>query len=202
MSAPLETSWLTTPIVLGGGSVFPRMSRDEFYAFCQENSKYRIERTAEGNLVIMTPKGGETGRRNIRLSAQLLNWSDRNGTGIAFDSCTGYWLPNNAERSPDVSWVRRERWEALSADERKKFPPLAPDFVIELRSETDRLSHLQAKMREYADNGVRLGWLIDPSNRRIEVYRPGQAPEVLDGASSIAADPELPGFTLDLSAIW
>jgi Uma2 family endonuclease len=202
MSAPFETTWLTTPIVLGGGPAFPRMSRDEFFAFCQANREYRFERTTEGDLVIMTPTGGETGRRSIRLAAQLLNWSDRDGTGIAFDSSTGFWLPNGAERSPDVSWVRRDRWDALSPDERKKFPPLAPDFVIELRSETDRLAHLQAKMQEYADNGVRLGWLIDPSRRSVEIYRPGRAVEVLDGPASVAGDPELPGFVLDLAPVW
>lgn len=197
-----EPSWLTTPLVLGGGSGIANMSRDQFFELCQLNRKLRIERTAEGDLVIMTPTGGETGRRNIRLAAQLVNWSDRDGTGIAFDSSTGFWLPNGAERSPDVSWVRRERWEALSADERKKFPPLAPDFVIELRSETDRLSHLRAKMQEYVDNGVRLGWLIDPVERRVEIYRPGRATTVVDAPTQLNADPELPGFTLDLTSIW
>jgi Uma2 family endonuclease len=202
MSAPLESTWLTTPIVLGGGPVFPRMSRDEFYAFCQENRKYRIERTAEGNLVIMTPTGGETSRRNLELSIQIGTWAKNDGTGIAFDSNVAFWLPNGAERSPDVSWVLRERWEALTADERKKFPPLAPDFVIELRSESDRISHLQAKMQEYADNGVRLGWLIDPSTRRVEIYRPGRPVETLDAPASLSGEPELPGFVLDLTPVW
>jgi len=193
---------MTTPLDLGGGPLFPRMSRDEFFAFCQANRKIRIERTAAGDLEILPPAGGETGRRNTRLSAQVLNWSDRTGGGVTFDSSTGFWLPNGAERSPDVAWVRRERWESLSADDREKFPPLAPDFVIELRSKTDRLAHLQAKMVEWVENGVRLGWLIDPTARRVEIYRPGKAPEVVDGPSSIAGDPELPGFVLDLTPIW
>jgi Uma2 family endonuclease len=193
---------LTSPLILVGGPGIADMTRDQFFSFCQLNPDLRIERTAEGDLVIMTPAGADSGRRNMELSMQLAVWSKRDGTGVAFDSSAGFWLPNGAERSPDASWIRRERWDALTAQQQKKFAPLAPDFVAELRSETDRLAQLRAKMQEYADNGVRLGWLVDPVERRVEVYRPGQPPAVLDNPPAVAADPELPGFTLDLAPIW
>jgi Uma2 family endonuclease len=202
MSIQLENDWQSTPMVLGGGDFFANMSRDDFFAFCQRNHDKRLERTADGDLVIMTPSGGETGRRNSQLTGQMFVWCERDGTGVAFDSSTGFWLPNGAERSPDAAWILRERWEALSEKDRKKFPPLAPDFVIELRSETDRLNHQQAKMVEYMANGVRLGWLIDPIAQRVEVYRPGQAPQILEAPTQVSGDPELAGFVLDLTKIW
>ncbi len=202
MFVDVETSRMTLPLVLGGGPFFATMSRDDFFDLCQTNRPLRIERTADGDLVIMTPTGGETGRRNIRIASQLLEWCDRDGTGIAFDSSTGFWLPNGAARSPDVSWLLRERWEALTPAERKKFPPLAPDFVVELRSEADRPALLRGKMQEYVDNGVRLAWLVDPVAKRVEVYRPGQPPTMLDAPTSVGGDPELSGFTLDLTNIW
>jgi Uma2 family endonuclease len=189
---------LLAPIVLHGGEC---MSRDKFFEFCQANDRLEIERTSEGDLLIGPACGGETGRRRAEVARQFGTWSECDQFGIAL-AHVGFWLPNGAERSPDLSWVRRERWEALSAVERKKFPPLAPDFVIELRSETDRMGHLQAKMQEYADNGVRLGWLIDPSIRRVEIYRPGGAPEVVDGPTVLSGEPELPGFVLDFSRVW
>lgn len=195
-------SSIPTPFVLQGGSGIAGMSRDQFFEFCQLNPDLRIERTAEGDLVIMTPAGSESGRRNFSLALQLGRWCERDGTGIGFDSSAGFWLPNGAERSPDASWIRRERWDALTADQREKFAPLAPDFVIELRSRTDRLAHLRDKMKEYADNGVRLGWLVDPVDRRVEVYRPGAEPVVLDDPQTVSGDPELPGFTLELKPIW
>jgi len=201
MSTRLESTWLTTPIVLGGGPALTRISRDEFFEFCQANDGLDIERSANGDLIIGPPSGGETGRRRAEVVGQCGTWSHCDESGVAFTHA-GFWLPNGAERSPDVSWVRRERWEALTAEERKKFPPLAPDFVIELQSESDRLLHLQAKMQEYVDNGVRLGWLIDPSTRRVEIYRPGRPPDLLDQPSSIDGDPELPGFILDLTPVW
>lgn len=196
------TSWMTTPFVLYSPTNFARLSRSEFYEFCQLNSEVRIERTAEGDLDIMPPIGGETGRQSGEVFLQLAAWSKIDGTGIAFDSSTGFWLPNGAERSPDAAWVRRERWEALTQEERDEFPPLAPDFVVELRSKSERLTHLRAKMQEYADNGVRLGWLIDPATRSVEIYRPGQTPAIVENPSTLNADPELPGFTLDLATIW
>lgn len=191
-----------SPIVLEGVPSFAQMSRAEFYEFCQLNPNLRIERTAAGDVNIMPPTGGETGYKNGRIFTQLSMWSERDGTGLAFDSSTGFWLPNGAERSPDASWVRRDRWDALSQDDRRKFPPLAPDFVIELRSESERLPTLREKMQEYAANGVRLGWLIDPVDGRVEIYRPGRPPEVVDRPAGLDAAPELPGFVLDLTAVW
>jgi Uma2 family endonuclease len=200
-SSASSTGWTGPPIVISGAAE-ARASRSEFYQFCLANPQLRIERTADGDLHIMPPTGGETGRRNHSIAKQLGNWCDRDGTGIAFDSSTGFWLPNGAERAPVAAWVRLERWHALSEKEREEFPPLAPDFVAELRSKSERLPHLRAKMIEYVDNGVRLAWLIDPETRQVEVYRPGQSPVVLDNPTAVIGDPELPGFVLDLSAIW
>lgn len=194
--------WPTTPLVLQGGSGIARLSRSEFAEFCRLNRDVRIERTAQGDLNILPPTGGETGFKSGRIFAQLSNWSEADGTGLAFDSSTGFWLPNGSAYSPDSSWVRRERWEALSESDREGFPPLAPDFVVELRSKSDRLADLQEKMREYAENGVRLGWLVDATARRVEIYRPGLEPEIVENQQSLSAEPELPGFVLDLSGIW
>jgi len=194
--------WPDGPLILNFESPLPVMSRDDFFTFCQQNPDLRIERTADGEIVIMTPAGLESSRRNSDLSMQLAIWSKQDGTGIAFDSSGGFWITERAMRSPDAAWMRRERWEAISSNERKKFAPLVPDFVVELRSETDRLSQLRAKMQEYIDNGVRLAWLIDPIKRRVEIYRPGQAATIIEGPSQITGDPELPGFTLDLTSIW
>jgi len=197
-----ETSWLTTPLVLTGGPYFAGMTRDQFFQFCQLNPDVRMERSAEGDLVIMAPAGSESGRKSGEAFYQLTVWSKQDGTGITFDASAGFGLPKGGERSPDASWVLRERWNALSDEDRRKFAPLAPDFVIEVRFDTDRLPTLRKKMQEYADNGVRLGWLLDPIERRVEVYRPGQAPLTMENPAAIVADPELPGFTLDLTPIW
>src|SRR5262249_5184031 len=148
------------------------------------------------DLVIMPPTGSETGKSNIKISAQLEIWSERDGRGIAFDSSTGFRLPNTAMRSPDASWLFKSRWNALSAEERKKFAPLCPDFVIELRSESDVLRTLQDKMQEYLENGAQLGWLIDPLEHRVYAYRSGQPVEELDKPDSLSDDPLLPGFVL------
>lgn len=190
------------PIVIRGVPDLKRMTRDEFFDFCRENPDMRIERSAQGDVSIMTPTGGETGRRNGEITAQLVYWSKQDGTGIVFDSSTEFWLPNGAARSPDASWICRDRWDALSQKDREKFPPLAPDFVIELRSPSDRVVELQEKMREYADNGVRLGWLIDPTTRQVEIYRPGQPSVAVANSATLSGDPELPGFVLDLTPIW
>ena len=193
---------LSPPIVLHFGPVLSRLSDLEFSEFCRVNPDWRIEQTQDGDLVIMPPTGGETGRRSLNLGAQLHIWSGREGTGVSFDSSTLFRLPSGAKRSPDASWVRRQRWEALSEEEREQFPPLAPDFVVELRSKTDSIEDLRAKMREYIQNGSQLGWLIDPYARRVEVYRPGHEPLILDNPPTLSADPELPGFVLDLEPIW
>jgi Uma2 family endonuclease len=175
---------------------------DEFFAFCQLNRDLRFERTAEGDIIVMAPTGGETGNRNADITAQLVTWTKRDGTGAAFDSSTGFKLPNGADRSPDGSWVRKSRLAALTHEQKLKFLPLCPDFVIELLSPTDALAVTQAKMSEYIENGAQLGWLIDPEVRQIHVYRPRHAAVILENVTQIAADPELPGFVLDLREIW
>ncbi|GAB4194259.1 MAG: Uma2 family endonuclease [Coleofasciculaceae cyanobacterium] len=177
------------------------LTDEQFFDLCQRNRDYRFERTASGELLIMSPTGSETGNRNIELSYQLQAWSRQHNLGIAFDSSTGFKLPNGANRSPDASWVRRERWEALTPEQRKKFAPLCPDFVVELRSETDSLKELQDKMREYIENGARLGWLIDRKNQRVEIYRPGQDVEILESPVRLSGEDVLPGFVLDLTGI-
>ena len=178
------------------------MNDDEFFQFCMLHPDLRIERTSGGDLVIMPPTGGETGRRNFELTAIFADWVHRDGSGLGFDSSTVFKLPSGANRSPDVAWIRRERWEALSPEERKKFPPMCPDFVIELRSESDRLLRLQNKMREYLDNGAQLGWLIDPAQKKVWVYRPKNDVECLENPDSVCGDPVLPGFVLPLNNIW
>ena len=178
------------------------MSHEQFYAFCLANRDLRIERTATGEVVIMPPVFSDTGNRNIRISQQLANWADQSGTGEAFDSSTGFTLPNGATRSPDASWIKLDRWNALSDEQKASFAPICPDFVIELRSSSDTLSNLQDKMQEYIDNGALLGLLIDRKNQAVHVYRPNQTPKILDAPSSVSAEPELPGFVLQMAKIW
>ena len=156
-----------------------------------------------GELIVNPPTGGETGYRNIKISYFLVKWvEEQGGSGIPFDSSTGFRLPNGADRSPDASWISLERWETLTQEQREGFVPLCPDFVIELRSESDSLTKLQAKMREYIDNGARLGWLINPQNRRVEIYRPGRDVEVLENPTNLSGEDLLPGFILNLRRVW
>ena len=150
----------------------------------------------------MPPTGGETSNRNLELSFQLQAWSRQNQLGIAFDSSGGFKLPNGADRSPDASWVRRERWDALTSEQQQKFPPLCPDFVVELLSPSDSLPKTREKMQEYLENEAQLGWLIDRAQRRVEIYRPGQAVEILEDPIALSGEPILPGFILDLREIW
>ena len=178
------------------------MTEEMFIAFCAQNSDMRIELTAEGVLEIMPPAFSITGSRNISISSQLHVWSEMDGRGVAFDSSSGFTLPNRAIRSPDASWVLRSRLAALTDEDKNRFIPLCPDFVVELRSSTDRLIVVQAKMAEYIANGARLGWLIDPINRRVYVYRPNAPVEVLDAPDTLSAEPELAGFALNLTPIW
>ena len=178
------------------------MTEEQFVEFCAQNDELRIERTAEGALEIMPPTKGYTGNHNFEIVSELGIWVRRDGRGLGFDSSAGFTLPNGAVRSPDVSWALRSRLDALTEKEREGFWHICPDFVIEIRSASDRLSTLQAKMQEYIDNGARLGWLVDPIGRRAYVYRPGAAVEVLDSPQTLSGDPELAGFTLDMSAIW
>jgi Uma2 family endonuclease len=177
------------------------LSDEAFYQICQANPELKFERTAAGELVVMSPTGGETGDRNRRITQRLGNWTDEDNTGLAFDSSTCFRLPNGAERSPDAAWISLERWQSLTKDERAGFPPLAPDFVLELRSPSDSLKALESKMQEYIDNGVRLGWLIDPQNRRVHIYRPHQPVEIVQSPASLSGEDVLEGFTLDLDKI-
>ena len=175
---------------------------DEFYELCQENPDLELERTASGEVIIMSPAGGETGASNLSIGARLYNWNEEHELGIAFDSSTGFTLPNGAGRSPDAAWIAIERWSRLSAEQKQKFPPLAPDFVIELRSSSDCMQILRDKMEEYINNGVRLGWLIDPQSRTVEIYEPGEAVETLYDPEFVAGDPVLPGFVLNMKKVW
>jgi Uma2 family endonuclease len=178
------------------------MTDDQFFQLCQNNRELRFERTANGDLIIMPPTGGETGNRNGRVNQQLFNWTDVDGTGIAFDSSTCFKLPNGADRSPDASWIKLERWNALSDEEKQKFPPICPDFVIELLSPSDSLKTTQEKMQEYIDNGVRLGLLINRKSRQVEIYRPGKEVAVLESPVTVSGEDVLKGFVLNLGMIW
>jgi Uma2 family endonuclease len=176
------------------------LTDEQFFQLCLNNRDLRLERTAQGELIIMPPTGWGSGNRNGRLTQRLFNWTDADGTGLAFDSSTGFKLPNGANRSPDASWVSRERLEALNPDP-TRFLPIAPDFAVELRSDSDSLKTTQQKMQEYIDCGVRLGWLIDPQNQQVEIYRQGKEVEVLHSLTSLSGEDVLPGFVLDLSQI-
>jgi Uma2 family endonuclease len=178
------------------------LTDEQFFNLCQANRDLKFERTATGELIIMPPTGGETGNRNGRLTQQLFNWSDTDGTGIAFDSSTCFKLPNSADRSPDACWIKLERWDALTEEEKQKFPPISPDFVIELLSPSDSLKVAQEKMREYIDNGVRLGWLINRKSRQVEIYRQGQEVEVLESPVTLSGEDVLNGFVLNLGLVW
>jgi Uma2 family endonuclease len=176
---------------------------EQFEAIAIANRDLRLERTAEGELIINPPTGGESGQRNLNISRQFGNWVEAHlELGEGFDSSTGFRLPNGANRSPDVSWVSRNRWDMLTEKQRKGFVPLCPDFVVELRSESDRLSKLQAKMQEYIDNGARLGWLIDPQNQQVKIYRKDHDIEVLVNPTHLSGEDVLPGFILDLNRIF
>jgi Uma2 family endonuclease len=190
------------PIVMRFDPMPEPMTEEEFFEFCQLNAEWRIERTAEGELILMPPAGGETGNRNAGITALLWLWAETDGTGLVFDSSTGFILPNGAKRAPDAAWIRRSRWEALPLEQRRKFPPLCPDFVVELRSPTDALDMLKEKMAEYLANGAQLGWLIDPAERKVYVYRPDSEVVCLENPESVSGEPVLPGFVLDLAKIW
>lgn len=190
------------PFVLHFKPIIEKISDRRFLEFCNLNEEWRFEVTSEGDLEIMLPTGGETGNRNAWLTRVFGFWAEADGTGLDFDSSTMFKLPNNAQRSPDGAWVKRERWEALSAKEREEFPPICPDFIIELRSRFDRLKKLKAKMQEYIDNGAQLGWLIDPRNKKVYVYRPGVPIEELDEPEMLSGEPLLKGFILPVSKLW
>ncbi|MFP4413333.1 Uma2 family endonuclease [Coleofasciculus sp.] len=179
-----------------------QLTDDQFYQLCRANPDLKFERNAQGELIIMPPTGGETGNQNFEFGADLAIWNRQTQLGVGFDSSTCFKLPNGGNRSPDLAWVVQERWEALSPEQRTKFPPICPDFVVELMSPSDRLKDTQDKMKEYIENGARLGWLIAPGMRRVEIYRHQQAVEVLEAPATLSGESVLPGFILNLSSIW
>ncbi|MCX6368226.1 MAG: Uma2 family endonuclease [Armatimonadetes bacterium] len=189
---------MSAPIPAG----FDLANPEHFYAFCQASAPWRIERNVKGEIVIKMPTGGESSNRNFELNLQLGIWVKQDGTGRGFDSSGGFDLPNGAMRSPDAAWVSKSRLDTLTAEQKKKFLPLAPDFVAELRSETDSLTLLQEKMEEYIACGVRLALLLDPTTRKAHLYRPSTEPQVLENPTAVDCSPELPGFILDTQPLF
>jgi Uma2 family endonuclease len=194
----MNESTLTLPFPL---KLHMELTDEQFFQLCQHNRDLQFERTAKGEILIMPPTGGETGNRNFEINVQLGIWNKQSNLGKGFDSSTGFQLPNGANRSPDAAWVRRERWEALTLQQREKFVPLCPDFVVELRSMSDSLKELQEKMQEYINNGAMLGWLIDRKNQRVEIYRSNRNVEVVENPTTLSGEDILPGFVLDLRTI-
>ncbi|MEL7038821.1 MAG: Uma2 family endonuclease [Cyanobacteria bacterium J06592_8] len=179
------------------------VTSEQFTLLVAANRDLRLERTSQGELIVNPPTGWETGERNRSLTGQLDRWYEENeDLGKAFDSSTGFRLPNGATRSPDASWVSRERWDELTIEQKGTFANICPDFVVELRSSSDRVAVLQAKMREYIENGAKLGWLIDPQNRRVEIYRPQLDVEVLENPTELSGEEVLRGFVLKLRRVW
>ena len=179
-----------------------RLTAAQFEHLCRDNPDLRLELTSKGELIVMPPAGSKTGQRNFNLNSQFGRWIEKDGTGLGFDSSTGFTLPDKAILSPDAAWIRRERWDALTEKEQEAFAPICPDFVIELRSASNTLKSLQDKMQEYHGNGAQLGWLIDPYERRVYIYRAGSEVEVLGDSETVSADPILPGFVLQLAELW
>lgn len=193
---------LSSPLVVRIPPSMP-MTDEQFFEFCQVNRDLHIERNKYGEILIMPPTGSETGNRENNILGQLWVWSEQDGTGITFSSSTGFKLSTGAERSPDASWIKLERWNALSLEQQQKFAPICPDFVVELRSPSDNLQPLQEKMQEYMrEPGIQLGWLIDRKHHKVYIYRPDQPEECLDQPTTISGDPVLPGFILDMSKVW
>jgi Uma2 family endonuclease len=178
------------------------LTDEQFYQLCRANSDVQFERNAKGELIIMPPTGGGTGKRNIELAADLVIWNRQTRLGVCFDSSTCFRLPQGGDRSPDVSWILQSRWDSLTPDEQEKFPPICPDFVLELMSPSDNLKIAQEKMQEYLNNGIRLGWLINRRTQTVEIYRQGQAVEVLQSPTTLSGEDVLPGFALNLQLIW
>ena len=190
-----------TALTLNLNSVI-KLTREQFYQLCEENPDLKLERNAQGELIIMPPTGGETGRSNVNLILQVASWNEQNRLGEVFDSSTGFTLPSSSDRSPDVSWVEKSRWDALTKEQKEKFLPLCPDFVIEIMSPSDTLKKVQDKMDEYMKNGCRLSWLINRKKQEVEIYRPGQDVEVLKLPQTLSGENVLPGFVLNMQKIW
>ncbi|MHC5826080.1 MAG: Uma2 family endonuclease [Nostoc sp.] len=179
-----------------------QLTDNQFYQLCRENPEIKFERNAAGELLIMPPTGGETGNRNSEINADFVFWNRQTKLGKVFDSSTCFKLPNGANRSPDVAWIRKDRWDALTPEQKEKFPTIAPDFVLELMSPSDTLRETQAKMPEYIDNGVKLGWLINPKMRQVQIYRLSKPIEILESPQQLSGEDVLPGFVLNLQIIW
>src|SRR4028118_1867608 len=179
-----------------------KLTDEQFYQLCQDNETLRFERNSKGEIIIMPPTGGETSNRNAGLTAQIWVWNEQTQLGKVFDSSGGFKLPNGADRSPDASWVKLERWNALTPEQKTKFAPLCPDFVVELLSPSDSLKDTQEKMKEYRDNSARLGWLINRKSRQVEIYRQGQDVEVVENPVSLLGEVVLPVLALYLASIW
>ena len=179
-----------------------KITDDQFYQLCRENPDVKFERNAQGAIIVMTPTGGETGSYNSEINADFVIWNRQTKLGVCFDSSTCFKLPSGANRSPDVSWIKQERWDTLTLEQKQKFPPISPDFVLELMSPTDSLKDTQDKMQEYMNNQVKLGWLINRKTRRVEIYRQGQEKEVLECPTELSGEDILPGFVLNLQTLW
>jgi Uma2 family endonuclease len=199
MSATLS---VMGPVEINFSTLLKKLDDEEFDELCRANNELRIERTKEGAIIIMPPTYTKIGGRNLELAGSFWTWVKQDGMGKGFDSSTGFTLPNGAKRSPDVSWIRNERWNALSDKEQDRFALICPDFVVELRSETDSLKTLQEKMEEYIENGAQLGWLIDPLKKQVHIYRPDMAVEVMDNPQTVSGEPLLHGFVLNIQEIW
>jgi len=198
----VKSAQMSLPIDLSSLITLSKLSDQQFYDFCRTNPDLRIERNATGEIVVMPPAFADTGNRNGRVFGQLYVWSEADGTGEAFDSSSGFTLANGATRSPDTAWISSDRWNALQPEQQASFAPIAPDFVVELRSSSDTLVSLTEKMEEYIANGVRLGLLIDRKNRQVHVYRVDRRPEILDNPESVSCEPEMPTFALKMARIW
>lgn len=178
------------------------LTDDQYYELCQKHPNLKLERNRADQLIIMPPTGGETGRKNADLISQLVVWNKQKKLGVVFDSSTEFKLPLGGDRSPDAAWIKLERWRSLSNEAKKKFPPLCPDFIIELRSESDSLTDFRAKMQEYLENGMALGWLIDPQTQQVEIYQQNQDVETINSPQTLSGEEILPEFILDFTDIW
>ncbi|MDB9537545.1 Uma2 family endonuclease [Dolichospermum planctonicum CS-1226] len=198
----VKTNIYSTVMVNIPTTITLKISHEQFLDLALANRDLQLERNATGELIIMPPTGSYTGKRNFDIAGQLWFWNRQNKLGEAFDSSTGFHLPNGSDRSPDAAWIKQEKWDTLSLEQKESFAPICPDFVLELRSKTDSLEKLQSKMREYIENGASLGWLIDQKNQRVEIYRPGKDVEILEHPTSLSGEDILPGFILDLTELW
>jgi Uma2 family endonuclease len=190
-----------TALTLNINSII-KLTREQFYELCEENPDLKLERNVQGELIIMPPTGGETGRSNVNLILKVASWNEQNQLGEVFDSSTGFTLPSGADRSPDVSWVEKSRWDALTKEQKERFIPLCPDFVIEILSPNDSLKKTQQKMQEYIENGCSLGWLLNRKKQEVEIYRPGKDVEVLISPETLSGEDILPGLIVNLQKIW